>query len=219
MQVVRFTQKKAENENIDAKTSPHLVIVPSNLDYAVKKSLADCKLADDVAWTDEEKASARTLINAQAKIPNANGGVASARFFANGENINMNIYSRGADTTEKLLCGSVNGWGLIENSQITRTQLEKQLGDYDEEKASLQSQIDNKVAIVTDADRVYCTNNKGEQIVRQWALGGVANTFVMRDDKGNIYSTTPRFDSHVTTKAYVDGLIAQLREELGLTTE
>lgn len=39
------------------------MIVPANVDYAVKKSLTDNKLVDtDYAWTDEEKASARALL-------------------------------------------------------------------------------------------------------------------------------------------------------------
>lgn len=48
----------ATEAEIDAKTHARQPIVPNNLDYAVKKGLADSKLE----WTDEEKAKARELL-------------------------------------------------------------------------------------------------------------------------------------------------------------
>lgn len=45
------------------------MIVPANVDYAVKKALTDNVLADtNQAWTDEDKASARDLLGAVKKI-------------------------------------------------------------------------------------------------------------------------------------------------------
>lgn len=45
------------------------IIVPANVDYAVKKALADNKLVDTTyAWTDEEKASARALLGIDTLI-------------------------------------------------------------------------------------------------------------------------------------------------------
>jgi hypothetical protein len=67
---------RATNSIIDARTPNDYIdsgtmdnnrcrpICPANVDYAVKKALADNKLTDtDNAWTEEEKASARDLIN------------------------------------------------------------------------------------------------------------------------------------------------------------
>lgn len=53
---------KATNEEIDEKVSGFKPIVPSNLDYAVKKALSDCKLTGDDVWTEEEKAKALELL-------------------------------------------------------------------------------------------------------------------------------------------------------------
>lgn len=50
----------ATNTEIDAKTTTYKPIVPSNLNYAVKTGMT----TNTLEWTDEEKASARTLINA-----------------------------------------------------------------------------------------------------------------------------------------------------------
>lgn len=50
----------AQNTDIDAKVQQYRPIVPANLDYAVKKGLADSK----DAWTEEEKTAARDLIGA-----------------------------------------------------------------------------------------------------------------------------------------------------------
>jgi hypothetical protein len=70
----------AQNSLIDSRTpndyplylvnnlTRHM-IVPANIDYAVKKALADCKINDTTyAWTDEEKASARELLGIDALI-------------------------------------------------------------------------------------------------------------------------------------------------------
>lgn len=54
---------KATNNDIDGKSNNFKVITPSNLDYAIKKALADSKLdGTNNAWTEEEKANARTLL-------------------------------------------------------------------------------------------------------------------------------------------------------------
>lgn len=78
----------------------------------------------------------------QPKINESGAGVIAARITSTEGNVNIGIYTRGTDYKEKLLCGSSSGWGLVEISEITRTQLEMQLGDYDSEKGSLQSQIE-----------------------------------------------------------------------------
>lgn len=55
----------ASQDDINKKISSYNPIVPKTLDYAVKKALADCKLADtDYAWTEEEKTAARELLGA-----------------------------------------------------------------------------------------------------------------------------------------------------------
>ena len=50
----------ADNAQINGKTNKMRPIVPANLDYAVKKGLADSK----EEWTEEEKAAARNLVGA-----------------------------------------------------------------------------------------------------------------------------------------------------------
>ena len=61
----RLKIDKATDAKIAERADNFLPIVPSNLDYAVKKALADSKLAETVnAWTDEEKAAARQLLGA-----------------------------------------------------------------------------------------------------------------------------------------------------------
>lgn len=55
---------KATNKDIDEKTNVYKPIVSSNLDYAVKKALSDCKLEGDDVWTEEEKAKALELLGA-----------------------------------------------------------------------------------------------------------------------------------------------------------
>lgn len=61
---------KATNEEINGKTRNSMPIVPSNLDYAVMKALSDPKNHE---WTEEEKASARNLLNALQKPTVGNG--------------------------------------------------------------------------------------------------------------------------------------------------
>ena len=51
-----LSMEKATNTNIDSRDANYKAIVPTNLDYAVKKALCDGK---GQAWTSEEKASAR----------------------------------------------------------------------------------------------------------------------------------------------------------------
>ena len=73
----RISITKATNTEIDDKTNNYHPIVPSNLDYAVKKALADSKLADtENAWTNEEKTAARNLIGAIGNTDYATSGVA-----------------------------------------------------------------------------------------------------------------------------------------------
>jgi hypothetical protein len=60
--------QNAKNEEIDAKSQTHKPITPSNLDYAVKKGLADNK----ETWTDEEKAAAREQLGIESNIFVAN---------------------------------------------------------------------------------------------------------------------------------------------------
>jgi hypothetical protein len=79
---------RATNSIIDARTPNDYIdsgtmdnnrcrpITPANIDYAVKKALADNKLTDtDNAWTEEEKASARKLIGATNLNTHQNYGV------------------------------------------------------------------------------------------------------------------------------------------------
>lgn len=76
----------ATNTEIDEKsTNMRKPITPSNLDYAVKKALADSKLAETVdAWTDEEKAAARLLLGAVGSEDYASSNKAGvAKFTAN----------------------------------------------------------------------------------------------------------------------------------------
>lgn len=58
----------ATNKKIDERTHKYEPITPSNLDYAVKKALSDCKLSGDNVWTDEEKVKALELLGGVAKI-------------------------------------------------------------------------------------------------------------------------------------------------------
>lgn len=56
---------QAQTSDIDAKSNRYRPITAMVLDYAVKKALADCKLADtENAWTEEEQAAARELLGA-----------------------------------------------------------------------------------------------------------------------------------------------------------
>ena len=56
---------QASVADIDSRTNNYRPITSTRLDYAVKKSLADCKLADtENAWTEEEKTAARELLGA-----------------------------------------------------------------------------------------------------------------------------------------------------------
>lgn len=60
---------RASKTDIDSKTHIYRPITPADIDYAVKKALADSKLVDgDYAWTDEEKASARELLGITSLI-------------------------------------------------------------------------------------------------------------------------------------------------------
>lgn len=55
------------NAEIDERTQKYEPITPSNLDYAVKKALSDCKLTGDDVWTDEEKAKALETLGGMSK--------------------------------------------------------------------------------------------------------------------------------------------------------
>lgn len=197
---------------IKGKTTNQIPITPQFLDLCVKYGLADSQ----IEWTDEQKASALALLGAQENIVSKNIGVAVARITGTNGNTNIPLYTYGASNADKLLCGSVNGYGLVEVSAITRTQLEKQLGDYDETKASLQSQVDDKVEkpVVPAHPSVITMDANGNILTTRYSSSGVAYTIVQRDGDGRIYSQTPKYDSHVTTKAYVDGLIADLQAQI-----
>lgn len=53
---------KSSEKDIDEKTNDYKPIVPTNLDYGVKKALSDCKLSGDNAWTKEEQTNARKTL-------------------------------------------------------------------------------------------------------------------------------------------------------------
>lgn len=52
----------ASRGEINAKQNYRNPIMPSNIDYAVKKALSDCKLTGDDVWTEEEKSKALELL-------------------------------------------------------------------------------------------------------------------------------------------------------------
>ena len=82
------------NAEIDERTQKYEPITPSNLDYAVKKALSDCKLTGDDVWTDEEKAKALELLGGLKKIVSADSL--------------QRVYAIGQDGAEKTLKASEN---------------------------------------------------------------------------------------------------------------
>lgn len=66
----------ASKSEIDIRANTSRTFTINLLDYAVKKALSDCKLADTDVWTEEEKAKARELIGAvgQEQIAEVIGG-------------------------------------------------------------------------------------------------------------------------------------------------
>lgn len=74
----------ARLNDIDNRTGSHRPIVPSNLDYAVKKALSDCKLDDENAWSEEEKQSARNLIGVTEIIGDIDSALDELHNYAQG---------------------------------------------------------------------------------------------------------------------------------------
>lgn len=204
-----FTIYRATDTYIDAKSSIFLPITPSNLDYAVMKALTDSK---NHTWTDEEKASALALLGAQENIVSKNIGVAVARISGTNGNTNIPLYTYGASNADKLLCGSSNGYGLVEVSNITRTQLEKQLGDYDETKASLQAQVDAKVEkpVAPAQPSVVTMDANGNISTVRYTASAIAYTVAQRTANGTLITAKPTNDNEATNKAYVDDLVGDI---------
>lgn len=84
---------KATNSQIDAKTDNYSPIVPSSLDYAIKKGLSDNK----ETWTDEEKQSAIDLLGAVKQVE-----YSRTQTFADGSDAGAigRAYMRYRDNTE-----------------------------------------------------------------------------------------------------------------------
>ncbi len=101
---------KALESDIDAKEQKYRPIVPANLDYAIKEGLANNRLE----WTEEEKAAARTIIDAPKKEPNPN-------LFHNAEfKVNQRgktTYAADSTATDQTVC--VDRWRKDPNTIVT----------------------------------------------------------------------------------------------------
>ena len=73
---------------------------------------------------------------------------------------------------------------------------------------------ENSRYAATTTPSVYMVNGNGEIELRVMSSSSVANGIVVRDGDGRIYTQAPKFDSHATTKGYVDGLIADLQAQI-----
>ena len=68
--------------------------------------------------------------------------------------------------------------------------------------------------IATTTPSVYMANSNGDTELRVLSASAIANSIVARDGDGRIYAVAPKYDSQVTTKKYVDDLVAELRAEI-----
>ena len=75
---------------------------------------------------------------------------------------------------------------------------------------------DGKVDKITTSGgyRVYAINKQGEQTVVQYSTSGSANMLVQRDGDGNFNVNTPSDNKHPANKAYVDGLVDALSDDI-----
>ena len=122
----------------------------------------------------------------------------------------QNVITGGASTiTSNNLTASraltSNGSGKVAVSTTTSTEL----GYVHGVTSAIQTQLDDKVAKLSNAAIVYGTNYEGAQIYLNYTPNNTAWTIAQRDSDGNIkVSLTPTDNAHVTSKKYVDDNLA-----------
>lgn len=112
-----ITTIKAANDDIDKKTSSYRVIVPNNLDYAVKTSVT----TNTIELTDDEKAAVRTWLSAvgtteyatDGKVGVIKGSGASGLYCNSSGNLVASTASLSAYTSKPVTY--VIGKGTLEN--------------------------------------------------------------------------------------------------------
>lgn len=214
----RLYTVQAKTEEILAKTSRYASIVPFNQDLAWKVSAT----TNTETWTDEDKASACETIGA---LPNKKPAIENK-----GDGFVLTINTDGKTISYKRLYGSYvdgpysvpcrDGNGVIHaKTPTTDTGLTPK--KYVEDNFVAQSQP-------TSGIRLYGSNNvkqttfdlakngivmlsSNNLTIKEMASGEAkAWTIAERSTDGALYVGTPTETAHATTKAYVDGLVAEL---------
>lgn len=174
-------------------------ITPTNLDYAVKSGLAN----NNQEWADEEKQSARSVIGAVGATDYATenvGGVVRTNYRYGIVTGNDGVISIYPATTAHIDGKSVK-------NPIAPSNL-----DY-----AIKVGLTTNTETLTDAEKVAVQKWLGMTMATNEAKPW---TVVQRSTNGVIYVGTPTANSHAATKAYVDGLIAELEARIAaLETE
>lgn len=205
---------------IDLKTNSHMPIVPATIDYATMKALSDCK--DTTLWTDDEKAAACETIGALGKSDIASGK--GLGIDANGRLTTLqatpdNIFARKGDCLlvpaflENMMYYGVTGYKKVWQNNDWVESRNNQIPLSDDEQASAcewLGAVQRKPNKDNGWNRVYGMDSTGNEVVHRVANGIQANTIVIRGVNGVVMCGTPSGDNDATTKAYVDGLIAEL---------
>lgn len=200
---------KALNADIDKRTSNYLPIVPSNIDYAVKKALSDCKLSGDDVWTEEEKAKALETLGGVPKFTDKATGQA---YYLYGVNANGTLVQVGVSYNNTAQQNRVPQYGA--NGILF-------VGTPSEDShATTKKYVDDgfvgKVTTETDIQQAYVKGADGSQKMVNVTNISQANTIVERDGSGNFYVSAPTLSSHVTTKKYVDDLVTSTKDSIAL---
>lgn len=76
------------------------------------------------------------------------------------------------------------------------------------DQTDLDTALDAKRDILTQANRVYVTGPASEQTSYGYSASASANSIALRSASGTLAVATPSADTHATTKLYVDGRLS-----------
>lgn len=229
--------RRAREEEIRERGNQWTPITPENLDYAMMSALAECKKPE--LWTDDStdengetvqgtKTKSRELLGAVGKEERAsqqNYGLVTGRGSAGvwiqdgkilvtptSENdIAGRMYYGGftPKNLEDLMYYGILGKKV--SGGVTTYGNQRQIPD--EEKQYALDWL-GAVAKTTTPLSLYGTDGSGNQYVARRDHNVGAYTIVSRDGKSRFAAGTPENDDHVTTKKYVDDLIANLQAQI-----
>lgn len=215
---------QAQSTDLVNKTNKFRPLTANNMDEALKVSMT----TNTQEWSDDDKTSARNLINAVGAEEYATlskAGVVRASQAHGTDILHGDILAIRPATNAMILAKEKQYHPITPSTldyavKVGVTTNTNALTDEEKTNAQNWLGVDDYVKKITDSGvRAYVSVN-GTQGSRVLTDGAVANTIVQRSTTGTFKATTPTADLDVTNKQYVDGIAKELQDRIdGISIE